>query len=131
METPFTAQLEKWHQFVKSEGSNTEVLAAIIADDCIFRSPVVWTPQLGKAITLRYLTAASHVLKDFKYTRELAGGNSIGLQFEARVGEVTVIGIDLIAFNEAGLIKDFEVMVRPAKAAAALAEAMKEELTRV
>jgi len=125
----YEAQLEKWHQFIASQGAGVELLAEIVAQDAVFRSPVVWTPQLGKAITLKYLVAAAHVLKNFKYTRTLFNQNAVCLQFNATVGEISIVGIDLIEFNEAGLIKDFEVMVRPAKALQVLGEAMREQLT--
>ena len=124
----YQAQLEKWHKFIISDGAGVELLAEIIDQEAIFRSPVVWTPQLGKTITLKYLVAAAHVLKNFKYTRTLFNENTVCLEFNANVGEISIVGIDLIEFNEAGLIKDFEVMVRPAKALQALGEAMRVQL---
>ena len=124
----YEAQLDNWHSFIESEGQQVELLDEILAEGVVFRSPVVWTPQLGKALCRKYLVAAAQVLKDFKYIRELSGDNSVGLEFSARVGDITIIGIDLIEFNEADLIKDFEVMVRPAKGMQALAEAMKNQL---
>ncbi len=126
----YESQLTKWHDFIISGGQDVASLAEILDEQVVFHSPVVWTPQEGKAITLKYLIAAAQVLQDFKYIRTLSGDNSVGLEFSARVGETTVIGIDLIEFNQEGLITDFEVMVRPARALQTLAEAMREELAK-
>jgi len=122
--------LEKWHEFVKSRGENTSLLSEILADEVIFRSPVVWTPQEGKKITMKYLISAAEVLEDFTYHREFVSEDSVALEFTARIGEIIVKAMDIIQFNLNGQIIDFEVMARPAKGLQALQAAMAEKLTQ-
>lgn len=120
--------LAKWHQFVVEHDS--KVLAEALADDVVFHSPFIWRPQEGKATTMRYLTSAVHVLEDFTYHREFVGGNAMTLEFSARVGTLSVKGVDIIQFNAEGLISDFEVMVRPANGLQALGAAMAQQLAK-
>ena len=58
-------------------------MALLLADDVVFHSPVVHTPQVGKAITARYLTAAFHVFfnESFRYVREIVGPHDAALEF--------------------------------------------------
>lgn len=101
-------------------------LESIVADDAVFRSPVANTPYPGKKVVCIVLRGAASVFKDFVYHRELFDGeNSVCLEFEARVGDKTLKGIDLVKFDEAGKIIAFEVMVRPLTGVMALGEAMK------
>ena len=113
---PTSTTIERWHQIVKAK--DAVGLAAILSDDAVFESPVVHTPQLGKAITLNYLMAALHVLNNdsFTYLNEWQGPRSAVLEFQSDVEGVIVNGVDIISWNEAGLITHFKVMVRPLKA---------------
>lgn len=79
---------------------------------------MVHSPQAGKAITARYLAAAIHVLGNdtFRYVREVTGPSDAVLEFEVEIDGIHVNGVDLIHWNEAGLITDFKVMLRPLKA---------------
>ncbi len=122
--------LAKWHEFVKSAGRDTGRLDEILDPEVVFHSPVVWTPQSGKAITMRYLIAAAEVLQDFKYQRQFTSQDSVALEFTARIGEIIVKAIDIIRFDGQGNIIDFEVMARPAKGLQALAAAMSLQLDR-
>ncbi len=130
MQTNYTNTLEKWHEFVKSRGENIALLSAILADEVVFHSPVVWTPQEGKKITMKYLISAAEVLEDFTYHREFVSEDSVALEFTARIGQMTVKAMDIIKFNPEGQIIDFEVMARPAKGLQALAAAMAEKLAQ-
>lgn len=56
------------------------------------------------------------VFEDFRYIREIIDEQNFGLEFEARIGELSLRGIDLIQIDESGRITDFEVMIRPANA---------------
>ena len=98
----------------------------------IFHSPVVHTPQVGKAITLKYLGAAMNVFfgPTFRYVREIVGPRDALLEFMVEIDGITVNGIDLIAWNDDGRIVDFKVMVRPLKAVNALHQAMGAMLVR-
>jgi hypothetical protein len=130
MLSKYANTLGKWHEFVKSRGENMNLLSTILADEVVFHSPVVWTPQEGKKITMKYLTSAAEVLEDFTYHREFVSEDSVALEFTARIGQMTVKAIDIIKFNPEGQIIDFEVMARPAKGLQALAAAMAEKLAQ-
>ena len=84
----------------------------------MFHSPVVHTPQKGRILTRRYLTAAMHVLAggDFRYVREIVGETDALLEFCVEIDGITVNGVDLIHWNGDGLIDDFKVLIRPLKA---------------
>ena len=126
-----TIGLAKWHGYMANHGDLT-LLGAMVADDAVFHSPVVHTPQAGKAKVMAYLGAAAQVLggDDFAYVRELVDGNQVLLEFTNELGGIHVNGIDLIAFDDAGMIKDFKVMVRPMKAMNKLWELMAAQLER-
>ncbi|GAB4395251.1 MAG: nuclear transport factor 2 family protein [Microscillaceae bacterium] len=129
----FSPALEKawqqWHQFLQDK--DPQKLSDLLAEEVVFHSPVVWTPQQGKAITILYLMAASQVLSQgFTYVRKMRDGQHWGLEFTCQVGEIQVKGIDLIALNAEGKIIDFEVMVRPLKAIQAVHAAMGEMLQK-
>ncbi|MEN9682812.1 MAG: hypothetical protein RLZZ427_563 [Pseudomonadota bacterium] len=106
------------------------LLSAQLADDAVFHSPVVHTPQVGKAKVMMYLLAAAQVLGNdsFRYVRELVDGPNALLEFTAEIDGIQINGIDLIQFDEAGKIQDFKVMVRPLKAVNKLWEQMAAQL---
>lgn len=108
--------LATWHDLVKSR--NAKGLQAILADNVVFYSPVVHTPQPGKAVTLHYLSAAFQVFfnESFHYVRELAGPHDAVLEFVVEIDGITVNGVDMIKWNDEGLIVEFKVMIRPLKA---------------
>lgn len=120
--------IEGWHRFVASR--NLKDLNALLADEVVFQSPVVHTPQVGKAITGKYLEAAMQVLGNdgFHYLNEWVGQQSAVLEFETTIDGITINGIDMIGWNEAGLITSFKVMVRPLKAINLLHALMGERL---
>lgn len=108
--------LKKWHAML--EAGDVSRLDDLLAQDVVFHSPVVHTPQRGKAITTLYLTAAYQVLlgSGFHYVREVAGPTDAILEFEAELEGVHINGVDMMHWNAAGEIDDFKVMVRPLKA---------------
>lgn len=110
--------LAKWHDYMAHHEGSAEGLAQVLHEDCVFHSPVVHTPQRGRAIVTAYLTAAVGTLGrgDFRYVREMADGNHALLEFTTTMDGVHVNGIDLMTFDEDGMITDFKVMVRPLKA---------------
>lgn len=109
--------LARWHAYMDG-GSDPAVLAEMLADDAVFHSPVVHTPQAGKAKVMAYLGAASGVFGNgtFEYVREIVDGDNVMLEFTCEMDGIRVNGIDLIRFNADGKIQDFKVMVRPLKA---------------
>ena len=120
--------IEMWHHLV--ENRDTRGLDALLADEAVFYSPVVHTPQVGKAITKKYLAAAFHVFfnESFRYVRELKGNRDAILEFEVILDGITVNGVDMIKWNDAGKITGFKVMVRPLKAVNLIHQKMAEML---
>ncbi|MCE9648821.1 MAG: nuclear transport factor 2 family protein [Parvibaculum sp.] len=110
------AAIETWHRLMSARDS--QGLDRLLADDVVFQSPVVHTPQVGKAITRLYLTAAMEVLGNeaFRYVGEWFGPTSGVLEFETEIDGIKINGIDMIGWNDADQITSFKVMVRPLKA---------------
>jgi len=110
-------QLAKhWHDIVKI--NTAEVIAPALHEDCVFESPVVHTPQLGRAISTQYLVGAAHVLGNgnFEYVGEWYSENSCVLEFRTEINGIAVNGADFITCDGDGLITHFKVMIRPLKA---------------
>jgi hypothetical protein len=105
-----------WHQLAKTR--DVRGLDDLLADDAIFYSPVVHTPQVGKAITKKYLAAAFQVFfnDSFRYVRELTSDRDAVLEFELEIDGIKINGVDLIKWNDVGKITEFKVMLRPLKA---------------
>jgi hypothetical protein len=102
-----------------------------LADDVVFRSPVVFKPYEGKAAVAVLLRAVSEVFEDFRYVAELESEDGMALVFEARVGDRELQGLDFLRFDENDRIREFTVMVRPMSGMHALAEAMRAKLEAV
>jgi limonene-1,2-epoxide hydrolase len=112
------------------EAQDLDTAVALLREDVVFRSPVVFTPYEGRAALRQILAAVMDVFQDFRYVREIGadGARDHALVFEARVGDKQLQGCDFISFDSDGAIEEFTVMVRPMQAMLALAEAMKERL---
>ena len=124
------AALAAWHALVRSGGADG--LDALLADDASFHSPVVHTPQRGRALVRAYLAAAATVFfgAEFRYVREIVGPYDAVLEFVATIDGVEVNGVDLIRWDTTGRIVDFKVMVRPLKAIEAVRARMVAALQR-
>ena len=124
------ATLSTWHQLVASR--DAKGLDALLADDVVFLSPVVHTPQAGKAITTRYLAAAFHVFfnPSFRYVREIAGPRDAVLEFQVDIDGIAVNGIDMLKWNDEGRIVEFKVFIRPLKAVNLIHQKMGEMLQK-
>ena len=112
------------------EARDLDAAVALVREDVVFRSPVVFTPYEGREALRQILAAVIEVFEDFRYTREIGadGAADHALVFEARVGDKQVQGCDFIHVDADGAIDEFTVMVRPLQAMLALAEAMKARL---
>ena len=108
--------IERWHAIARTR--DPAGLDALLADEAVFLSPVVHTPQRGKAITTRYLAAALEVLgnSEFRYVEQWIGPSSAALEFTTAIDGVEVNGVDIIGWNAEGRIDRFKVMIRPLKA---------------
>ncbi|MBS1795029.1 MAG: nuclear transport factor 2 family protein [Acidobacteria bacterium] len=120
--------LEKWHRFVETK--DAAILEEILAGDVKFHSPFVWKPKDGRAAAIVILKTVATVFEDFRYLREIVGERDCALEFEARVGEFTLRGVDLMRIGDDGKIVDFEVMVRPANGLQALGAEMSRRLNQ-
>ncbi len=120
--------LQRWHDFI--EQHDERALSDILADDVVFHSPVVHTPQEGKAITFAYLSAAGKVLggDHFRYVNEFVSEDGVVLEFNTEIDGIKIDGIDMITWNSEGKIKEFRVMVRPLKAVHKVHEMMGQML---
>lgn len=121
--------LRQWHAYMEG-GSDPAALSAMLAEDAVFHSPVVHTPQVGKPVVMAYLVAASHVLGNeaFRYVRELVDGDEMMLEFVTELDGISINGVDIIRWNSDGKISDFKVMVRPLKAINKVWEMMAAQL---
>lgn len=135
---PIHDVLDRWHQHLR--GDLPGGLDALLHEDCIFYSPVVFSPQRGREISKLYLSAAANVLPGdeaaaqpvtsedehgkFRYTKKIADGHHAMLEFETMVGEVSVNGVDIITCDDDGWIIEFKVMMRPYKALDAVRDQM-------
>jgi hypothetical protein len=112
------------------EAGDLDTVLALLSDDVVFRSPIVFKPYRGREAVGPILAAVAQVFKDFSYTREIGtpDGRDHALVFEARVGDKQIEGCDFLHLNQSGSIDEFVVMVRPLSGALALAEAMRAQL---
>lgn len=142
MQGPARAGVEAWHAYVRNVSEET--LDGLLADDVVFHSPVVHTPQEGRALARLYLMAAFNVFPGdgppaasspvdgaaepaaaaasdggpgkFRYVREVVGSHDAVLEFTTEMDGIQVNGVDMIRWNDEGRIVDFKVMIRPLKA---------------
>jgi hypothetical protein len=120
--------LATWHELVES--LDPSGLDDLLDDVVVFHSPALFAPQVGKALTTMYLTAAMHVLgPTLRYLEEWHGDHSAILEFEADLQGTTIHGIDMIKWNDEERISDFTVMVRPYSGLEKLMEMMLKELS--
>lgn len=123
--------IARWHRYMG--GDLPGGLDELLADDVVFWSPVVFTPQRGKAVTTQYLSAAAQSLGGgeggtFRYTKEVLSGDTAVLEFETSVEGKYVNGVDIIRCDDAGRIVEFRVMIRPLQAIQAVHEQMGRQL---
>ena len=137
--------IDRWKRHLRGELPGG--LDELLDDEVVFYSPIVYTPQRGKAVTTMYLQAAGATLAGtghdgggsresggdgrpggFRYTKQVAAGDTAVLEFETTLGGTYVNGVDIIRVNEAGRIVEFRVMIRPLQAVNAIHQAMKAAL---
>ena len=141
--------IDRWKRHLRGELPGG--LDELLDDEVVFYSPIVYTPQRGKAVTTMYLEAAGATLAGtgqgatgegtgdgdskgdgrpggFRYTKQVAAGDTAVLEFETTLGGTYVNGVDIIRVNDAGRIVEFRVMIRPLQAVNAIHQAMKAAL---
>ncbi len=104
----------------------------VLAEDVVFRSPVVFKAYEGREVVGLILTeGAMKVFSDFSYTDRFENEDEAALIFAAKVGDREVQGLDLLRFDAEGKVRELTVMVRPMSGMHALAEAMAAEFERL
>ena len=122
--------LELWHDMLRKRDLGR--LDEVLAEDCVFLSPIVHTPQRGRDLTRLYLTAALAVFNEsFQYVKEVVSPQHAVLEFTCEVDGIMVNGVDIMTFDDAGKIIEFKVMVRPLKAVNLLHAKMKAMLEQM
>ena len=134
--------MENWHKQLKGEFPGG--LDELLADDCVFYSPIVFTPQKGKDLTKLYLGAAGNTFSEgnhekapgksessFRYVKEVLAGDHAVLEFESSIDGKYINGVDIITFNAEGKICEFKVMIRPLQAVNMMHEQMKAMLEKM
>lgn len=129
--TGYSPNLKRWMDYFVSH--DPAGLAPQLHDDCVFESPVVHTPQRGKPITMAYLLAAGDTLNNdsFTYTRVFDCETRAVIEFETEMNGIMVNGVDMIEWDDDGLITHFKVMVRPLKGMQTVHAAMGEMLAKM
>ena len=122
--------LGRWYAYVNAH--DPHLLWDLLAEDAVFESPVVHTPQRGREITHAYLSAALKVLgnQSFRYVGEWRAPQSAVLEFETEIDGIRINGVDMISWNDANQITHFKVMVRPLKAINLLHQMMAAQLQK-
>ena len=143
--SPIDGCIANWHRHLRGELEGG--LDAILHEDCVFLSPIVFTPQHGREITKLYLTAAGGTLGGdaatvtdavtgdagggFRYVKEILQGNHAMLEFETTVEGKYANGVDIITCDDDGMITEFKVMMRPLQAINAVHAQMKAMLEKL
>ena len=130
-DSPPPAPVRAWHAVVEADDPVTRdrLLAGLLADDVVFRSPAVHTPQEGRDLATAYLRAAVAVLgPTLRYERLLLGEQSACLEFRAELDGMQVHGVDLLRWDGSDHLVEFTVMVRPLRGLTALVEHMGAQL---
>lgn len=120
---PAQQALKSWHRFVETRDES--VLRPLFANSTVFRSPFVHLPIPGRPASLLIITTVVQIFENFRYHRTfVSGSHDVALEFSANIGQLDLKGIDLVKFDSAGQIIEFEVMIRPFKALQALSTEM-------
>lgn len=107
--------VEAWHRLVASK--DITGVDSLLAENVVFHSPVVDTPQTGRAMTRQYLAAVFDIFSQcsFRYVREAVGERDAFLEFLVEIDGVSVNGVDILTWGDDGRIVSFKVMLRPLK----------------
>lgn len=120
--------IQKFHDAVL-EGRHEDV-GALLAEDIRFRPPTYWATWTGRAAVAAVLGHVGAVFTDFRYRRVMGAGADWALEFQCKVEGLDAVGVDLITLNDAGLMQEFEVVMRPHKTIGVLRAAMNARVTQ-
>jgi hypothetical protein len=150
-EGPIHGCIARWHACLRGELHGG--LDSLLHPDCVFLSPIVFTPQRGRDITKLYLAAAGSALagasidaghgtptdgtptveagSPFRYVKQILDGHQAMLEFETELDGKYVNGVDIITCDDDGMITEFKVMIRPLQAIDAVHGQMRAALDRL
>jgi len=111
------------------ESADLDTIASVLSPDVTFRSPAVHKPYTGRDATLFILAGVLRVFEDFRYVASVSEGNHEVLRFEARVGDRDIDGVDIVSYDDSGLVNELTVMIRPLSGLTAVQEAMARALS--
>lgn len=111
-----------------AEAKDLSAIDELLAEDVVFRSPVVFKPYEGRDALRVILGAVLELFEDFHYTDQVETGEVAALAFSARVGDREFNGIDFLHFGADGQVRELAVYIRPLSGLNALAEAMRRKL---
>jgi hypothetical protein len=144
---PIEQAVADWHAFL--HGDLEGGLDALLHEDCVFLSPIVFTPQVGREVTKRYLTAAAATFpgdpsaapasagtpggggSSFHYVKQILDGHHAVLEFETTIQGMYVNGVDLLTCDDDGKVVEFKVLIRPLKAVNLIHAQMQAMLERL
>ena len=110
--------------FLAIKSNNADELMSIFDDNIIFKPPTYWKDWQGKEVVARVLSHVGSVFKNLEYRRVLCSGSDYFLEFNCNIGQLDATGVDMITLDDRGLIKNFEVVLRPYKSVGELKKAM-------
>jgi hypothetical protein len=120
--------IDRWLDVI--ENGQTADLDDMLAEDAVFYSPAVFTPQRGRAKAAAYLRAAEHMFSGtgFHYVNKWIDTNSAVLEFAAEIDGLAIEGVDVLHWNDEGRLTSVKVMMRPFKGLQAVIAKMAELL---
>jgi len=126
MTTPAQRFLETWHVCIDEK--RLDLLDGLIAEDTVLKSPIFWSPKPGKPLMITVLSTVIEIFEDFTYTGEWLKSHELILEFDCRIGDKRLKGIDRITLDDEGRITELEVLVRPLNGLMVFAGEMRERL---
>jgi hypothetical protein len=119
--------LDEWHRVVAMR--DTDGLHALIAEGARIGAPPYWQKLEGRDIVEHLLGIILSTIEDFTYHREWVRDDELALEFQGRVGELDLQGIDLISLDSNGRLVEIDVMIRPLNAVTELMKRVKPQMT--
>lgn len=120
--------IQKFHDYVLAD--EHEKVSTLMAEDITFQPPTYWATWNGRDAVSAVLGHVGEVFSDFEYRRVLGSDNYWALEFQCKIDGLDCVGMDLVTLNEAGLMQEFEVLMRPYKTIGALRAAMNERVSK-
>jgi hypothetical protein len=120
--------IQRWLQVI--EERRPDLIDELLAEDAVFYSPAVFTPQKGRLKSATYLRAAEHMFADtnFRYIEHWYSEGTAVLEFVAELDGVHIDGVDIIHWNSSNKIVSFKVMIRPLRGLQTVIPRMRELL---